>query len=45
MENHGVTLTKAHIIRMARDAGADRNTDFSDWSFDDALGGAAADDV
>lgn len=36
MENLGVILTKAHIIRMARDAGADRNTDFSDWSFDDA---------
>ena len=29
-------MNREHIIRMARDAGADRNTDFSDWSFDDA---------
>lgn len=29
-------MNREDIIRMARDAGADRNTDFSDWSFDDA---------
>jgi hypothetical protein len=28
-------MTKDDIIRMAREAGAERNSDFPDWSFED----------
>jgi len=28
-------MTRDDIIRMAREAGAERNSDFHDWSFDD----------
>jgi hypothetical protein len=28
-------MTRDDIIRMAREAGAERNSDFSDWSFED----------
>jgi hypothetical protein len=28
-------MTKDEIIRMAREAGAERNSDFPDWSFED----------
>jgi hypothetical protein len=28
-------MTQDDIIRMAREAGAERNSDFPDWSFED----------